>query len=298
MIVGFIGLGTMGAPMARNILEKGHRLIVYDVHPPSVARLTAAGAATAATPREVAAGSEVVITMLPDAPDVERVALGPDGIVAGIRAGSIYIDMSTIDPGTTRKVGAAIVAKGASMIDSPVGKTADAAVAGTLTLMVGGAEAIVARCRPLLDCMGTDFFHCGELGSGQTMKLINNLLATAVSEASIEALVAGSKSGLTLEIMMSVLRTTMAWNNALAIALPKRPLAGDFSPGFMMKLAQKDCRLALRMVEELGVIAPVGRAALASVDEAIRRGMQDDDVGALLRLREEAVGIEVRLPPS
>jgi 4-hydroxybutyrate dehydrogenase / sulfolactaldehyde 3-reductase len=298
MIVGFIGLGTMGAPMARNILEKGHRLIVYDVHLPSVARLTAAGAAKAATPREVAAGSEVVITMLPDAPDVERVALGPDGIVAGIRAGSIYIDMSTIDPGTTRKVGAAIVAKGASMIDSPVGKTADAAVAGTLTLMVGGAEAIVARCRPLLDCMGTDFFHCGELGSGQTMKLINNLLATAVSEASIEALVAGSKSGLTLEIMMSVLRTTMAWNNALAIALPKRPLAGDFSPGFMMKLAQKDCRLALRMVEELGVIAPVGRAALASVDEAIQRGMQDDDVGALLKLREEAVGIEVRLPPS
>ena len=236
--------------------------------------------------------------MLPDAPDVERVALGPDGIVAGIKPGAIYIDMSTIDPGTTRKVGAAIANKGAAMIDSPVGKTADAAVAGTLTLMVGGASDIVARCRPVLDCMGTDFFYCGELGAGQTMKLINNLLATAVSEASIEALVAGVKSGLTLETMMSVFRTTMAWNNALAIALPKRPLAGDFKPGFMMKLAHKDCRLALQMVEALGVPAPVGHAALASLEEGLKRGLHDHDVGALLKLREEWAGVKVRLPKA
>lgn len=295
MNVGFIGLGTMGGPMARNLLKNGHRLTVADVRPSAVAELTAAGASAAKTPRDVAAASDIVITMLPDAPDVERVALGPDGIVAGIKPGSIYIDMSTIDPGTTRKVGAAIAAKGAAMIDAPVGKTADAAVAGTLTLMVGGPVDAVARCRPVLDCMGTDFFHCGELGAGETMKLINNLLATAVSEASIEALVTGVKSGLTLDTMMSVLRTTMAWNNALAIALPKRPLAGDFAPGFMMKLAYKDCRLALQMVEGLGVSAPVGKAALASLDEGLERGLQDQDIGALLRLREEAAGVEVRL---
>jgi 4-hydroxybutyrate dehydrogenase / sulfolactaldehyde 3-reductase len=298
MNVGFIGLGTMGAPMARNILHKGHRLIVADVVPAAVASLVAAGATAAATARDVASASEIVITMLPDAPDVERVALGPDGIVAGIQPGSVYIDMSTIDPDTTRKVGREIAAKGASMIDSPVGKTADHAVAGTLTLMVGGPEDVVARCRPILDCMGTDFFHCGELGAGQTMKLINNLLATAVSEASIEALVTGTKSGLTLDTMMSVLRTTMAWNNALAIALPKRPLAGDFSPGFMLKLAHKDCRLALEMARRLGVVTPVGRAALASLDEAMQRGLHDDDVGALLKLREDAAGVEVRLPPA
>jgi 3-hydroxyisobutyrate dehydrogenase-like beta-hydroxyacid dehydrogenase len=285
----------MGAPMARNILGKGHRLIVADISASSVAALVAAGATAAATPREVAAGSDIVITMLPDAPDVERVALGPDGVVAGIRSGAIYIDMSTIDPATTRKVGAAIAAKGAAMIDSPVGKTADAAVAGTLTLMVGGDAEVVARCRPVLDCMGTDFFHCGALGAGQTMKLINNLLATAVSEASIEALVTGTKSGLGLDTMMSVLRTTMAWNNALAIALPKRPLAGDFDPGFMLKLAHKDCRLALQMVESLGVAAPVGRAAFASLEEGLARGLQDHDVGALLKLREEAAGVQVRL---
>jgi 4-hydroxybutyrate dehydrogenase/sulfolactaldehyde 3-reductase len=296
MIVGFIGLGTMGAPMARNILDKGgHRLVVFDVQPAAVASLVASGAVAAATPREVAAAAEIVITMLPDAPDVERVALGPQGVVAGIRAGSIYIDMSTIDPLTTRNVGAAIAAKGAAMIDSPVGKTADHAVAGTLTLMVGGPADVLARCRPVLDCVGTDVFHCGDLGAGQTMKLINNLLATAVSEASIEALVAGTKSGLTLDTMMSVLRTTMAWNNALAIALPKRPLAGDFSPGFMLKLAHKDCRLALQMAEALGVATPVGRAAFASLDEGMKRGLADDDVGALLKLREQPAGVEVRM---
>jgi 3-hydroxyisobutyrate dehydrogenase-like beta-hydroxyacid dehydrogenase len=295
MNVGFIGLGTMGAPMARNVMKRGHALTVFDVVPAAVVSIVAAGARAGATPKDVAAASDIVITMLPDAPDVERVALGPEGVVAGIRAGAIYVDMSTIDPATTRKVGAAIADRGAAMIDSPVGKTADAAVAGTLTLMVGGAAEVVERCRPVLDCMGTDFFHCGDLGAGQTMKLVNNLLATAVSEASIEALVAGTRSGLTLDTMMSVLRTTMAWNNALAIALPKRPLAGDFTPGFMMKLAHKDCRLALQMVEGLGVEAPVGRAAFASVEEAMRRGLADDDVGALLKLREEAAGVRVRL---
>ena len=295
MKIGFIGLGTMGGPMARNLIRNGHALVVSDMQPAAVAALVEAGATTAASPREVAAQSEIVITMLPDAPDVERVALGADGIVAGLAKGALYIDMSTIDPATTRKVGAAVALTGATMIDSPVGKTADAAVAGTLTLMVGGSAEDVARARPVLDCMGTDFFHCGELGAGQTMKLINNLLATAVSEASIEALVTGTKAGLALDTMMSVLGTTMAWNNALAIALPKRPLAGDFAPGFMMKLAQKDCRLALKMVDALGVAAPVGKAALASLDEGVQRGLQDHDVGALLKLREEAAGVEVRI---
>jgi 4-hydroxybutyrate dehydrogenase/sulfolactaldehyde 3-reductase len=295
MIVGFIGLGTMGGPMAQNLLKKGHQLVVFDVHGAAVRTLADAGAKPAETPKDVAARSEVVITMLPDAPDVERVALGRDGVIEGIRAGSVYIDMSTIDPGTTRKVGAAMAAKGVSMIDSPVGKTADHAVAGTLTLMVGGPPETIARVREVLDCMGTDFFHCGELGAGQTMKLLNNLLAAAVGEASIEALVSGTKAGLSLETMMSVLRTTMAWNNQLAISMPKRSLVGDFKPGFLMKLAHKDCRLALKMVEDLGVAAPVGRAALESLSEGLGRGLQDHDVGALLKLREEPVGVTVRL---
>jgi len=285
MNVGFIGLGVMGSSMAKNLLKKGHSLTVLDVNAASMQPLVDAGATTAATPRDVAAASEVVITMLPDAPDVERVALGRDGVVEGLKPGSIYIDMSTIDPATTRKVGAAVKAKGAAMIDSPVGKTADHAVAGTLTLMVGGDAADIARVRDVLGAMGTDFFHCGELGAGQTMKLLNNLLAQAIGEASVEAVVAGTKAGLTIDLMLSVLKTTMAWNNQLAISMQKRSMMGDFKPGFMMKLAHKDCRLAVSMVESLGVSAPVGKATLASLEEGLAKGYQDHDVGALLKMR-------------
>ena len=295
MNVGFIGLGVMGSSMAKNLLKKGHSLTVLDVNAASMQPLVDAGATTAATPRDVAAASEVVITMLPDAPEVERVALGKDGVVEGLKPGSIYIDMSTIDPATTRKVGAAVKAKGAAMIDSPVGKTADHAVAGTLTLMVGGDAADIARVRDVLGAMGTDFFHCGELGAGQTMKLLNNLLAQAIGEASVEAVVAGTKAGLTIDLMLSVLKTTMAWNNQLAISMQKRSMMGDFKPGFMMKLAHKDCRLAVSMVESLGVSAPVGKATLASLEEGLAKGYQDHDVGALLKMREDAAGVKVRL---
>lgn len=286
----------MGAPMARNILKKGHPVVAYDVMAASVQALVGAGATAVSSPRAVAERSDIVITMLPDAPDVERVASGPDGVITGLKPGSVYIDMSTIDPDTTRRIGALVKAKGAEMLDSPVGKTADAAISGTLTLMVGGDAGVVARVRPILDCMGTDFFHCGELGAGQTMKLLNNTLAQAIGIATSEMLVAGTKAGLTLELMMSVLRTTMAWNQHLAIGMPKRSLLGNFKPGFMMKLAQKDCRLALAMVDSLGVKAPVSHAVLAALNEGVASGLQDHDVGAMLKLREEQAGVTVRLP--
>jgi 3-hydroxyisobutyrate dehydrogenase-like beta-hydroxyacid dehydrogenase len=295
MQVGFIGLGTMGAPMAANVLKGGHALTVHDVNEAAVRGLVDAGATAAKSPKEVAAASEIVITMLPDGPDVERVAFGPNGVIEGLRANAIYIDMSTIDPAVTRRVGEAVAGKGAVMIDSPVGKTAEFAVQGKLTLMVGGPADAIARCRPVLDCMGTDFFHCGELGAGEAMKLINNLLATVLLEASSEALVAGVKSGLTLDTMLSVMKTTMAWNNQMAMAMQRRPLLGDFTPGFMLKLAHKDCRLALAMYESLGVSANAGRAALASLDEGRRKGMDDLDVGALLKLREDEAHVNVRL---
>lgn len=294
--VGFIGLGTMGGPMALNVLKKGHRLTVFDISDKAVATLTAAGARAAASPRAVAAASDVVITMVPDSPDVERVALGPDGIVEGIRPGAIYIDMSTIDPQTTQRVGAKIAARGAHMIDSPVGKTAEHAVAGTLTLMVGGPAETIAKVRPILDCMGTDFFHCGALGMGEAMKLANNLLATTLLEATAEALVVGAKAGLTLDTMLSVMKTTMAWNNQLAIAMHARALKGDFKPGFMLKLAHKDCRLALQMNRDYGLPATVGHATLKALDDGLARKAGNDDVGVLLRLREEEASVEVRLP--
>ncbi len=292
--VGFIGLGIMGAPMAANVLRKGNSLTVFDVNPAAMDKLAAQGAAKAASPAAVAAVSDVVITMLPDGPDVERVALGPDGIVAGAKPGLVMIDMSSSQPDITRKIGTALSAKGCAMVDSPVGKTADHAVTGTLTLMVGGDPATVAKVRPILDCMGTDFFDCGGLGNGHAMKATNNLLATTLVALNAEILAAGIKAGLTLETMTSVMQKTMAWNNQLAVAFPLRPLKGDFSPGFMLKLAHKDCRNALRMIDAMGIDAPIGRATLAACQDGIDQGYGANDVGVLVKMREEKAGVKVR----
>ena len=292
--VGFIGLGIMGAPMAANVLKKGHELTVFDIDAAAVGRLVQKGATAASSPAGVARASEIVVTMLPDAPDVEKAALGPDGIVTGLTAGGVMIDMSTSAPETTRKIGKALAAKDCGMVDCPVGKTADHAVTGTLTLMVGGDEATVARVRPILDCMGTDFFYCGGLGNGHAMKATNNLLATTLVALNAEILAAGLKSGLTLETMTSVMQKTMAWNNQLGVAFPLRPLKGDFAPGFMLKLAHKDCRIALSMIDALGLEAPIGRAALAACQEGIDKGYASNDVGVLLKLREDAAGVKVR----
>jgi 4-hydroxybutyrate dehydrogenase/sulfolactaldehyde 3-reductase len=292
--VGFIGLGIMGGPMAANILKRGHALVVHDIDAGAVGRLAKLGASTADSPAAVAATSDVVITMLPDAPDVERAALGPHGILAGIRPGATMIDMSTSAPETTRKIGTALAAKGCHMVDSPVGKTAEHAVSGTLTLMVGGDADAVARVRPVLDCMGTDFFHCGALGNGHAMKAVNNLLATVLVAANAEVLAAGMKAGLTLATMTSVMQKTMAWNSQLAVAFPTRPLKGDFAPGFMLKLAHKDCRIALEMIDAMGLDAPVGRATLAACREGMDAGYATNDVGVLVKLREDKAGVKIR----
>jgi 4-hydroxybutyrate dehydrogenase/sulfolactaldehyde 3-reductase len=293
--VGFIGLGTMGGPMARNILNKGFDLVAFDVNAKAVQALVEAGAKAASSAADLASRADVVITMLPDSPDVEAVVLGPGGLLEGFRPGSLYIDMSTIDPETTQRIGARLAQRQVAMLDSPVGKTVEHAIAGTSTLMIGGDAETLERARPVLSAMGTDLIHCGALGMGQAMKLTNNLLATVLITASSEALVAGAKAGLSLDTMISVLKTTMAWNQQLAVAMHNRALKGDFEPGFMVKLAHKDCRLALAMNHSLGLSAPVGAATLAVLQESMDSGLANKDVGAVLKLREDAAGLQVRL---
>jgi 4-hydroxybutyrate dehydrogenase/sulfolactaldehyde 3-reductase len=296
--VGFIGLGTMGRPMALNVRKHGHPMVVFDVIEAALAPLVEAGARTAGSPREVAAASDVVITMLPDAPDVELAALGPDGIIEGLRPDAVYVDMSTIDPDTTRRIGQAFAARGLRTMDCPVGRTQDHAVAGTLLLMAGGEPAIIEQVRPVLMCMGDTLVHCGALSCGQAMKLTNNCLAASVLAATCEALVTGIKAGLSLEVMREVLAGTMAANAALSTSLPKKALRGDFSPGFMVHLAHKDVRLALEMARSLGVSTPLGDGALAALADARAHGMERDDIGSLLRLREQEADLEVRLSPA
>ncbi len=298
MKVGFVGLGVMGGPMAANILKHGHELTVFDLSQQAVDRLVQAGAKAAKTPREVGAASDFVVTMLPEPQHVEQAVLGPDGIAAGLKAGGIVIEMSTIDPATSRRVGDALRAQGKDLVDSPVGKTSEHAVTGTLTLMVGGNQAAIDQAMPVLKCMGTDTYFCGGPGTGHAMKMTNNLLATTIMCANTEALAIGMKNGLTLELMQEVMRTTMAWNQQLAVAMPKKVFLGDDSPGFAIRLACKDVRLACEAAEGMGFTAAVGRGAQATMDRAIGMGLGDRDTAALMFIRERELGIEVRQLPA
>jgi 3-hydroxyisobutyrate dehydrogenase-like beta-hydroxyacid dehydrogenase len=294
MKVGFIGLGVMGGPMAANVLKGGHELTVYDLNPAAVGRLTALGAKAASTLREVGQTSEVLVTMLPEPQHVEGAILGENGAAAGMAAGGTVIDMSTIDPTTSQRIGQALKTRGIAMVDSPVGKTSEHAVTGTLTLMIGGEDADIERVRPVLACMGNQFFICGGQGMGHAMKMTNNLLATTIMCANTEALAIGAKCGLTLETMVEVMKTTMGWNQQLAVALPKKAFLGDDSPGFMVRLAAKDVRLAVAAARQQGFEPMVGAGALATLDRAAQLGRADRDTAALLFLREEQLGILVR----
>lgn len=298
MKVGFIGVGVMGGPMALNILKGGHELTVFDRSQEAVAKLVQAGAKAAATPKEVGAASDIVVTMLPEPQHVEQVVLGDDGVAAGLRPGGIVIDMSTIDPQTTRRVGDVLRQRGMEMVDSPVGKTSEHAATGTLTLMVGGNKEAIDRAMPVLKCMGTDTFFCGGPGTGHAMKITNNLLATTIMMANTEALAIGIKSGLTLELMQEVMRTTMAWNQQFAVAMPKKAFVGDDSPGFAIRLACKDVRLACDLAQSLGFEPLVGRGAQKTMEKAIAQGLGDRDTAAILFAREKELGIQVRQQPA
>ena len=292
--VGFIGLGVMGCPMALNIVKGGHQLTVYDLDPAAVKRLTDAGAKAAKSPKEVGAASDVVVTMLPEPQHVRQVVLGPDGVVEGMKAGGVVIDMSTIDPFTSQEVGAELKKKGIDMVDSPVGKTSEHAASGTLTLMVGGDPSIVEKVKPVLDKMGSETFYCGGLGMGHAMKITNNLLATTIMAANTEALAIGAKCGLTLELMMEVMKTTMGNNVQLYTAMPKKAFKGDDSPGFMIKLAGKDVRLAVELARKQGFEPLVGAGAQATLERAMKMGFGERDTAALMFIREKELGIKVR----
>ena len=297
MKIGFVGLGVMGSPMAANIVKAGHQLTVYDRSPEAVAVLVKLGAKAAACGREVGQASEIVVTMLPEPQHVEQAILGPDGVAEGLQKGGIVIEMSTIDPGTSRRVGDVLRARGMELVDSPVGKTSEHAATGTLTLMVGGNQAAIDRAMLVLKCMGTDTYFCGGPGTGHAMKMTNNLLATTIMVANTEVLAMGIKAGLTLELMQEVMRTTMAWNQQLAVAMPKKAFVGDDSPGFAIRLACKDVRIACEVAETMGFEALVGRAAQATMDRAIAMGLGDRDTAALMFIREKELGIEVRQQP-
>ncbi|MHB1417495.1 MAG: NAD(P)-dependent oxidoreductase [Chloroflexota bacterium] len=265
--VGLIGLGLMGHGLGKNLLKHGFTLTVFDMNPAAVERLVKEGAAAADSPKAVAQASEVVITVLPDGPDVEAAVLGPEGIMSGAQPGLLLMDCSSIDPAVTQRLGATLRAAGCRMVDAAMGRGADEAEAGKLAFMVGATDEDLATARPLLEAMGDKIIHCGGPSAGITAKVINNLLASTILAADMEALSLAAKAGLRLDMMLELLSSTAANNDQLRTTIG-RVVDGEFEPGFKAWLAHKDAglaeNLAARMAVPLFVLAPA-RQLLSAV---------------------------------
>ena len=234
-VVGFIGLGRMGRPMASNLCRKGFELVVHDVNPEPVGALAALGARTAGGADEVASACDVVLTMLPNSAIVEQVVAGGGGVLAHARPGTLVIDMSTIDPLVTDRLAAAAVARGCTFADAPVGRLASHADRGECLFMVGASDADLVRAKPLFEAMGTTIHHCGGVGTGMRTKLVNNYLAIVSCQLNAEALALCQRFGLSLERTLEVIHGTTATNGQLRIAWPAKVLKDDTAPGFRVE---------------------------------------------------------------
>jgi 3-hydroxyisobutyrate dehydrogenase len=256
MRVGVVGTGIMGAPMARNLLRAGHAVTVHNRTPARVSPLVEAGATAAPSPRAVAAAVDVVVTCVPDTPDVEAVVAGADGILAGAAPGLLVIDTSTIAPAVARTLAARAVAQGVQFLDAPMSGGEQGAIAGTLSLMVGGEQAAFERAAPVFAAIGKTATYMGAPGQGQMTKLVNQVVGAATLAAVAEGVALGARAGLDPEALVRAIAggaaTSWMWTN-LAPRMQRR----DFAPGFMVRLQQKDLRLAQDAAAELGAPLPL-----------------------------------------
>jgi 2-hydroxy-3-oxopropionate reductase len=284
--IGFVGLGIMGRPMAQNLMKAGHSLVVYDIVLDAVQELAKAGASVATSVREAAASSDVLITMLPDSPDVQGAYLGPDGAFGALRPGWLAIDMSSIAPRVARELAARAMAGGADMLDAPVSGGDAGARAGTLSIMVGGAPAAFERARPILTSMGKTIVHLGPAGAGQVAKACNQVVVALVIEAVSEGLILGAKAGVDLRRLIEVLQGGLAATRVLEMR-QENMLSDRFPPGFRVRLHLKDLRNALDLARESEVVLPL-TAEVEQLMQALRvAGRADFDHSSLITVLED-----------
>jgi 3-hydroxyisobutyrate dehydrogenase-like beta-hydroxyacid dehydrogenase len=294
MKVGFIGVGNMGGPMCRNIIRNtNHEVIVFDLDAAAVKTCTDLGASSGSSVADVSARCDVVITSLPIPRVVEEVALGPDGIAANARPGTVHIDLSTNSPATARRVAAGLKAKGIAMLEAPVSGGTVRATDGTIVIMVGGDPAVFEQQLPLLKSFSGEVIHLGEIGFGSTAKLINNMLAFCNSAAAAEALMMGKRSGIDLRKLDSVIRNASGMSAGYA-NLTNKVLAGQFQATFALDLAHKDLRLALEMADELGVPGMIAPQVMTLMRMARGMGLGSSDSCSIIRVYETTLNEEVR----
>ena len=279
-------------PMARNLMDSGYELTVHNRSPEKAEELGKEGAAVAATPREVAENSDVVITMLPDSPQVREVVAGEVGVLEGISEGALLIDMSTISPVVTEELAEALQEKGASMLDAPVSGGDVGAIEGTLSIMVGGEQADFQRAKPLFEAMGKTITHVGPTGAGQVTKAANQVVVALTIEAVSEALVLGSAGGVSPEKILEVLSGGLASNKVMEVKREKF-LSHTFEPGFRSELHHKDLGIALAAGREYGVVMPATAVVYQLFEALMTRGRGGWDHSALLTLIEDLAEREV-----
>ncbi|MEE8394651.1 MAG: NAD(P)-dependent oxidoreductase [bacterium] len=293
MKLGFIGVGNMGGPMCRNLIAHDHQLIVHDLNPQALEPMVAAGGTAAKSAAAVAAESEVVFASLPMPADVEAVVLGADGIAAGAKAGTVFVDLSTNAPSLARKLAATLAERDIPMLDAPVSGGVKGAEAATLAVMVGGGQAVFDRVEPLLRCIGKNIFLVGGAGAGCTVKLINNMVAFCNMAAANEGMMLGVRADVDADVLMGVLQTSSG-NSTVLTAIQRKVLAGNFETEFAIDLAHKDLRLALQLGEELGTPLMIAGLVVNMMRQSTARGEGGQDITALIRNLEETMGWQVR----
>jgi len=293
MKIGFIGLGIMGKPMAKNLLKAGYELVVYDIIAAPVKEVVAAGAKAGTSSKDVAAWGDIIITMLPNSPHVKEAILGKNGVIEGAKSGSIVVDMSSIAPLAAQEVAAELTKKGVEMLDAPVSGGEPKAIEGTLAIMVGGKPEVFEKVKHILLKMGSSAVLCGEIGSGNVTKLANQIIVALNIAAMSEALVLAAKAGVDPGRVYQAIRGGLAGSTVLDAKAPM-VLKGNYKPGFRIELHIKDLQNALDTAHAIGVPVPL-TSGIMEIMQALRvDGKQKDDHGGVIQFYEKLAGQTVR----
>ncbi len=295
--IAFIGLGIMGKPMSKNLMKAGHKLVVHDIVPAAVEEVVAAGAARASSSKDAASRAEIVITMLPDGPEVEQAVLGPEGVLEGARPGAIVVDMSSISPLVSQKVAAACAARGVEFLDAPVSGGEPKAIDGTLAIMVGGKQKVFDEVAPVLQAMGSSVTLTGGAGAGNVTKLANQIMVACNIAAMGEALVLATRAGLDPEVVFNAVKGGLAGSTVLNAKAPM-VINRNFKPGFRIRLHQKDLRNALNAAEAMKVSLPFTSLVQQMLMALMNEGKGDLDHSAIVTFIEEMARTEVKKPSA
>jgi len=290
--IGYIGLGLMGKPIARNVMKAGYPLVVHNRSRGVVKELVAEGAVEAHSPREVAEQSDIVFTNLPDSPDVEKVVLGEDGILGGSRSGMVFVDNSTIKPETARKLALALAEKGVAALDAPVSGGDIGAAAGTLAIMVGGPQRAFERVKPVFEAMGKSIVHVGESGAGQVAKACNQIMVAAQMTAMAELLILARKSGVDPQRVVDAIQGGAAQCWTLDHK-PSRLFAGNRAPGFKAYMMHKDLGIVMDTARTYGIPLPSTAVNMQLYEAMLQRGLREQDNSGVVGIIEALADVEL-----